>query len=458
MPRAPASPPTTAPPPACARRDTAAASAAPTATQPPPAEPPPVDPLQVERGQYLAAAGNCVSCHTRPGGEPFAGGLPIHTPFGTIYSTNITPNPETGIGGWGEADLIRAMHEGVAADGHKLIPAFPYIAFTKVTDEDVKAIYAYLKTLTPVNYRPPSNGIMFSMRWPMAFWNALFFKPERFKPDTAQSEEWNRGAYLVEGLGHCSACHSPRNAFMAEIDAQAYSGGAHPRQGRPTARSARWSAVNLTPAKTGLGAWSADDIAKYLKTGFSVKHAGAWGPMTEVIVNSMRKLTDEDTHAMAVYLKSLPPREPPGGVSITEDQAKAGAPIYKDKCSKCHMDSGRGGLFNGPPLEASAVVQSADAASMINIILYGPRAPKEVSTGQWETMKPFNDSMSDADVAAVANYVRSSWGNSGRPVTAADVARQERNDRGEPPARAWLSERLAAARETHRRPDPAVSR
>ena len=185
-----------------------------------------------------------------------------------------------------------------------------------------------------------------------------------------------------------------------------------------------WSGINLTQAKTGLGAWSVDDIASYLNKGFTAKHAGTWGPMTEVIVNSMRHLSVEDAKAMAVYIKSLPPREPAGGAAITEDQTKAGATVYKDRCAKCHMDSGRGGMFNGPPLVGSAIAQHADPASFINIILYGPDAPKEISTGQWETMKPFAEILTDAEVAAVANYVRSSWGNAGRPVQAADVAKQ----------------------------------
>jgi mono/diheme cytochrome c family protein len=377
-----------------------------------------------EKGKYLATAGNCVSCHTRKGGEEFAGGVEFHSPLGSIHSTNITPDPETGIGNWTEEDLIKAMHEGVAPGGRHLWPAFPYAAFTKVTDDDVKAIYAYLKTLTPVKYTPPANGMMFSMgRWPMMFWNALFHKSERFKPDTNQSPEWNRGAYLVEGLGHCGACHSPRNVFLAEKQDEAYSGGVIlDTVGGDKIRP--WSGINLTPAKTGLGAWSVDDIASYLNKGFSPKHAGTWGPMTEVIVNSMRHLSVEDTKAMAVYLKSLPPREPAGGTPITEDMTKAGAPVYKDRCAKCHMDSGRGGMFNAPSLVGSAIAQHSDPASLVNIILYGPDAPKEISTGQWETMKPFAETMTDAEVAAVSNYIRSSWGNTGRPVQASDVAKQ----------------------------------
>jgi mono/diheme cytochrome c family protein len=383
---------------------------------------PPVDPV-VERGKYLAAAGNCISCHTRPGGEPFAGGLPFAAPMGlgTLHSTNITPDPDTGIGKWTEADFVKAMHEGVAPGGKHLFPAFPYTAFTKVSDDDVKAIFAYLKTVAPVKYTAPDNSFLFTMRWPMTFWNALFFKPGRFMPDGKQSEAWNRGAYLVEGLGHCGACHTPRNTFLAEDEARSFAGGAFMDQVQD-GKIRRWSGVNLSPAKGGLAKWSEADIAKYLKSGFTMSRAGAWGPMNDVIVNSMSKMTDDDTKAIATYLKALPPRETTGKVS--EDQAKAGQAVYKDRCAKCHMDSGRGGMFNGPPLEGSAVAQADDPASFINIVLYGPKTHPEVKTGAWETMKPFADVLSDDEVAAVMNYVRGSWGNVGRPVTSAEVAKQ----------------------------------
>jgi mono/diheme cytochrome c family protein len=401
--------------------DTAAAPA-PDANAEPAA--PPVDPV-VERGKYLATAGNCISCHTRPGGEPFAGGLPFAAPMGlgTLHSTNITPDPDTGIGKWTEADFIKAMHEGVAPGGEHLFPAFPYTSFTKVSDDDVKAIYAYLKTIAPVKYTAPKNSFLFSdaLRWPMAIWNALFFKPERFTPDSKQSEAWNRGAYLVEGLGHCSACHTPRNIFLAEQGSNSYAGGSMMDEVQD-GKIRRWSAPNLSPAKGGLAKWSEGDIAKYLKSGFSVSRAGAWGPMNDVIVNSMSHMTDDDTKAIATYLKALPPRENTGKVS--EDQAKAGAAIYKDRCAKCHMDSGRGGMFNGPPLDGSAVAQADDPASFINIVLYGPKTAPGVKTGAWETMKPYADVLKDDEVAAVLNYVRGSWGNVGRPVTATEVAKQ----------------------------------
>src|SRR5665213_1360308 len=288
----------------------------------------------LERGKYLADAGNCVSCHTRPSGARFSGGVPFTTKLGTIYSSNITPDRETGIGRWNVDDLRRAMHDGIAAGGSRLFPAFPYTSFTKVSDADIGAIYAYLRTLQPVRYSPPANGVLFRQRWGMMFWNLMFFKSGRFEPDAKQSEEWNRGAYLVEGLGHCDACHSPRNVFMAEKTSHAYSGGN--LQDKVTGGAIRrWSAVNLTSPRTGLAAWSVDNLAKYLKTGFSLR-AGVFGPMNDVIDKSLKNLSVEDVHAMAIYLKSLPPQDS-SEAALPEAAVKAGAVLYGDHCEECHM-------------------------------------------------------------------------------------------------------------------------
>jgi alcohol dehydrogenase (quinone), cytochrome c subunit len=386
----------------------------------------PVDPL-VEQGKYLALAGNCVSCHTRHGGEPYAGGLPMKTPYlflGTLYSTNITPDPETGIGKWTEAEFIKAMHTGVAPGGKYLFPAFPYTAFTLVTEDDLKAIYAYLKTLAPVKYTPPANSPVFSLRFGMMFWNALFFKEERFTPDPAQSDEWNRGAYLVEGLGHCGACHTPRNIFMAEKTDQKLSGGALPDLVAED-KYRMWSGVNLTSAKSGLGSWSVDHIAKYLKTGHSPK-AGIFGPMNEVVINSLQYLTVEDAKAMAVYLKSLPPMNESPKQTLTEEQKTAGEALYKTHCDECHLASGRGAFLKAPPIAGSAIAQAKDPSSLINVILYGAKVGKGSPTpfGAWEDMKSYADKMTDEEIATLANYVRSNWDNLGGPVSAADVAKQ----------------------------------
>ena len=389
---------------------------------------PPVDPL-VQKGEYLARAGNCISCHTRPGGEPFAGGLAFSLPapytfLGQIHSTNITPDAETGIGTWTEEQFIRAMHEGVGADGSRLLPAFPYTAFTLTTTEDVKAIYAYLKTVAPVKYTAPSNGIAFAMRWPMIFWNALFFKEGRYQPDAKQSDEWNRGAYLVEGLGHCSACHTPRNLLLAERSDKKFSGGTQPdlvAEGKVRT----WSAANLTSAPVGLGGWSVDQISKYLKLGHSTK-AGIFGPMNEVIVNSLQHLTNEDAKAMAVYIKSLPPIDDVPKQTLTEEQKTAGEALYKKHCDECHIASGRGAFMKAPPVAGSAIVQAAHPASLINVILYGAKVGKggPAPFGAWEDMPSFATKMNDAEIATLANFLRSNWDNKGGPVTAADVAKQ----------------------------------
>jgi alcohol dehydrogenase (quinone), cytochrome c subunit len=378
-------------------------------------------PSPVERGMYLANVGNCVSCHTRPHGQPFAGGVMFQTPVGTIYSTNITPDAQTGIGKWSAADLRRAMHEGITPDGAHLFPAFPYTSFTKVSDADVDDIYAYLRTLTPVRYTPPSNGSLFSVRWPLALWNKMFFREGRLTSDPKQSTEWNRGAYLVEGLGHCSACHTPRNLFLAEQPDNPYLGG-EIQDAVAKDKVRPWFAVNLTSQKHGLGSWSVADLAKYFQTGVSLR-AGTFGPMNEVIVNSLKRLTPADAHAMAVYVKSLEGPEY-AGEEGPPTLMTAGAAIYKERCEKCHGSSGRGGFFSGPPLDGSAVAQANGPASLINIILYGPAVPEGMKFGGWETMPSYADILNDEQVAAVSNFVRGSWGNRAAPVGAAQVSKQ----------------------------------
>ncbi|MDB6044899.1 MAG: cytochrome [Gammaproteobacteria bacterium] len=375
----------------------------------------------VERGRYVAVAGNCASCHTRPGGAPYAGGVAFEAPVGTIYSSNITSSIEHGIGKWTAEDLRRALHEGIAAEGYRLFPAFPYTSFTQMTDRDVDALYAYLRTVTADKYQPTANDFLFKQRWAMAIWNGLFFEPARFKPDPKRTPEWNRGAYLVEALGHCGACHTPRNRFMAEVSANAYR-GSNLREYVTADKVRDWAAVNLTSSADGLKTWPVDDLTKYLHTGFSLR-GGAWGPMNEVVGNSTSRLTLEDARAMATYIKSLPE----GGETktpVTAEQAALGQAIYHDRCEKCHGASGRGGMFSGPPLAGSAIVQSADPDSLINAILYGATPPDGMKLGAWETMKAYADVLSDTEIANVANYVRGSWGNGAPPVDAARVAKQ----------------------------------
>lgn len=375
----------------------------------------------VEQGKYLAAAGNCVSCHTRPGGAPFSGGVPFVTPLGTLYSTNITPDAQTGIGAWTATDLRGALQQGRSRDGSHLVPAFPYPAFTKLADADVAALYAFLRTVPAVSYRPPANGMLFAMRWPLALWNSLYFRPGRYAVDPARSAEWNRGAYLVEGPGHCGACHTPRNLLLAEQrDRFLHGGTLQVALDKDHAR--RWSAVDLTPGARGLRSWSVQELTKYFQTGVSAR-AGTFGPMNEVIANSLSALTADDLHAMAVYLKSLPPRVY-AEEAVAPGLVSAGAPIYKARCQKCHGSSGRGGMFSGPPVAGSAVVQAEDPASLINIILHGSDAPKAFASESWETMPAYADVLDDAQIAAISNFLRGSWGNRGAAVSSTSVHAQ----------------------------------
>ena len=403
------------------------------------------DPALIEQGRYLATAGDCISCHTRAGGEPFSGGRPLDTPFGVIYSANITPEGTTGIGTWTEVDLKRAMHEGVAPDGTHLYPAFPYTAYTKVTDADVHAIYAYLRSLKPVRYTPPKNQMPFpfSVRALLAGWNWMHLDQGRYVPDPSRSAEWNRGAYLVQGLGHCGSCHTPRNAFGGERTSLALTGGEYldaivdevvdgkikPMDER-TVRL--WSTANLTPASGGLKAWSVDDLAAYLKTGHSPRGA-AFGPMSEVVGNSTSHLSEADTRAMAVYLKSLEPAGQAPWSKASASRLRAGEVAFTAHCGDCHLPTGLGmprsaktdASKTAPPLAGSAALQSPSPATLINVILYGAHEGK-MSEESWPKMSGFELAvgLDDEDIADLATYVRASWGNQAGPVSAAAVAKQ----------------------------------
>jgi mono/diheme cytochrome c family protein len=399
----------------------------------------------IDQGRYLATAGDCVSCHTRPKGAPFAGGLPLTTPFGVIYSANITPDPATGIGAWSEQQFARALHEGIAADGRHLYPAFPYTAYTKVTDQDVHAIYAYLRSLRPVRYTPPPNEMRFpfSARGLLAGWNLLYLQSGRYVTDLARSAEWNCGAYLVQGLGHCGACHTPRDRLGGERSSLALTGGAYLDEitdevidDRVTPMDERtvrhWSAANLTEASTGLATWTVDEIAAYLKSGHNAR-AGAFGPMSLVIANSTSHLSAADIHAMAVYLKSLPPSALPEQSKPDEERRRAGEIVYTTRCGDCHQSTGLGMPRNrnadpsktAPPLAGNPALQAASPATLINVVLYGAHEAVP-STESWPKMSGFELSvgLDDEQIAALCTYVRSSWGNRAGPVEAADVAKQ----------------------------------
>lgn len=381
-----------------------------------------------QRGEYLATAGNCVSCHTTDGGSPFAGGLAFETPFGTIYSTNITPDPEAGIGQWTLEDFTKAMRHGEAPGGKHLYPVFPYTSYAKVSDEDVAAIYAYLKTITPVRSTAPDNelGFPYNQRWALGLWKAIFLDDSRFEPAPDQSEEWNRGAYLVEGLGHCSMCHTPRNFIGANDNSLAMTGGAY--MTRFDGKLSEWSAPNLTSADSGLAIWTVDDITDYLKLGVSHR-AGVFGPMNEVVLNSTRHLSRDDVRAMAVYLKSLPANAQDSGEPASADVMRAGSLQYDIHCGSCHLPTGEGSPEQGPPLIGSPVVLDANPASLINITLFGAQTPhispsREWEARQWIRMEPFENLMTDEQIAAALSFIRATWGHEAGAVTPEQVAAQ----------------------------------
>jgi mono/diheme cytochrome c family protein len=382
---------------------------------------------RIARGRYLAIAGNCASCHTARDGAFLAGGLPFETPFGTLYSTNITPDPETGIGRWSEADFLASMRHGVRPNGEHLYPAFPYTAFTKVTDQDAAALFAYLRSVPAVRRENPENALSFpfGFRPLLAVWKALFFEPGAFEPDPERSEAWNRGAYLVEALGHCSACHSPRNGLGAEEAKRAYAGGEY-LDHVATGAHRPWAAPNLTGSERGLGLWSEDDLFAYLKTARN-DFLESFGPMNEVVMNSTRLLSPEDVRAMALYLKSLPAIDEPAPAALPDRQLLGrGRTIYNLHCGTCHLPTGKGDPEMAPRLDrGSLVVQAANPASMINAILYGPEPPEPPLAPRWRhPMEAYRHELDDEEVAAVATFVRHSWGNAAGTVTAEQVARQ----------------------------------
>jgi mono/diheme cytochrome c family protein len=368
-----------------------------------------------ERGKYLVAAGDCAGCHTADPARPFAGGLGIETPFGAIYSSNITPDQETGIGKWSDEDFYNAIHKGIRPDGKRLYPAFPYPWFTKVSADDARAIKAYLSTLAPVRQENKQADLPWplSMRFMMMGWNLLYFHEGDFQADPGKSAQWNRGAYLVDGLGHCSACHSPTNALGAEKKGERFEGG----------YGEHWFAANLTgDVRDGLGAWSVPEIVEYLKTG-SNTHAAAAGPMAEVVKNSTQYMSDEDLAAMATYLKDVPASGKTTGASSDTQVASRGQAIYLDNCTGCHLASGAGMPNVFPPLKGSAVVQSKDAATLVIAVIGGAKvvATKPKPTGL--AMPKFGWKLNDAEIADLATYVRNAWGNQAGAVGAEQVAK-----------------------------------
>jgi mono/diheme cytochrome c family protein len=370
----------------------------------------------IARGQALVVAGDCTSCHTADPAKPFAGGKRIDTPFGAIYSPNLTPDRDTGIGNWSSDDFYRALRYGVAPNGARYYPAFPYPNFSKMTREDIFAVRAYLATLAPVSNRVPPPALRFPLNFRvlMRAWNYLFFRPGILEPDQNKGPDWNRGRYLVEGLGHCGACHTPKNIFGADRHGRSLAGGLVDG----------WFAPRLDGAeRSGLKSWSVDDIVQYLQSGRNGRsHAGTL--MAEVVVNSTSKMSDGDVKAIAVYLKSLPAGVPePQGPTPTEAEMTAGEEVYSHNCIACHEADGSSSPGVYPPLNGNALLQSADPSSTLRVILDGaqtvttPRAP---NTG---SMPAYARQLSDQQVANVTNYIRNSFGNTAPMVTADEVAK-----------------------------------
>lgn len=367
--------------------------------------------VDLARGKALVVAGDCVACHTAPRGQPFAGGLALQTPFGEIMAPNITPDNSTGIGSWSTDDFARAMQEGRRPDGSHLYPAFPYPYYTKVERGDLDAIYAYLRTLQPAENRVDRDTLPFpfNVRLLMKGWNALFFTSGAFKPDPARSAEFNRGAYLVEGLGHCGACHTPFNAFGASRNDKYLEGN----------QIDNWTAPNITDdARVGLGKWSVEDIVQYLKTGqngFSL----ASGPMKDVVENSTSKMPVSDLKAIAVYLKQRGAAGAPTSTPLvaSNPRMQAGEAIYVDTCAACHVRNGEGVAHLFPRLAGSAVATQQDPATLVRIIIAGGRAAATDGFPTSPAMPSLGYRLSDSQVADVVTYVRNSWGNAAAPVT-----------------------------------------
>lgn len=381
-------------------------------------------PDQIERGRYLALAGNCAGCHTARGGAPYAGGVGIETPFGTIFASNLTPDPNAGIGGWTSAHFWRAMHNGRSKDGRLLYPAFPYPNFTRVTREDSDAIFAYLQSIPPA----PTPNLAHKLRFPydtqpaLAVWRALSFNPGTYVVDPAKPAEWNRGAYLIDGLGHCIACHGTRNVLGATQEKLGLSGGLIAVE--------NWYAPSLTSKReAGVADWDPKDVAELLKNGRSAR-GSVMGPMADVVFGSTQHLDEADLRAMGVYLKSLPntASAAPAATSTTSRRdvrvMERGAKIFDQRCAYCHGDQGQGAEGAYPPLAGNRAVLMDSAVNLIQIVRHGGFLPSTGGNPRPYGMPPFRYVLDDSDVAAVLTYVRGSWGNDAPPVTPRDMLRR----------------------------------
>jgi mono/diheme cytochrome c family protein len=371
---------------------------------------------QIERGRYLAVLSDCTSCHTVPGSnQPFAGGRAIETPFGNIVAPNITPDPETGIGSWSDEAFDAAVRHGLRRNGSRLYPAMPYTAYTKMSRDDVQAIRAYLNTVIPVRNAVVANTLPFpfNIRTSMRVWNALYFTQGDYKPDSKQSAEWNRGAFLVDGPGHCGACHTPKT-FLGGDKTERYLRGGY-LQG--------WSSPDITgDARVGLGAWSAAELVAYLKSGHN-RVSAATGPMAEVISLSTEHMTDPDLKAIATYLKSQSGnQDQPQPLPKDNPAMVAGAAIYRDQCSACHGIDGKGVAELFPSIADSSMVKSDDPSTSIRIVLRGARSVGTPAQPTAPGMPSYGSQLDDAQIAAVLTYMRNNWG-AAASVAGSDVAR-----------------------------------
>ena len=382
-------------------------------------------PTLVARGEYLARVGNCMACHTTQGGAPFAGGRGIETPFGVVHTSNLTPDKAQGIGSWTSAEFWRAMHHGRSKDGRLLYPAFPYPNYTQVTREDSDAIFAYLQSLPAAAdaNRPHALRFPYSTQAALAVWRALFFAPgaaaKAAGATATKTAEYDRGAYLVNGLGHCTACHTPRNALGATTDAKAFTGGLIPVQ--------NWYAPALNAAtEAGVKEWATDDVVALLQTGVA-PHGSVLGPMAEVVFRSTQYLSDADARAMAVYLQALPQqadRAAPAAPAAPPAATMArGGKVYEQQCAQCHGDAGQGQAGAFPALAGNRAVLLADPTNVVRVVLQGGYLPATAGNPRPHGMPPFQQLLGDEEVAAVATFVRNSWGNRAPGVGTIEVYR-----------------------------------
>jgi len=379
---------------------------------------------QIALGRYLALAGNCAGCHTARGGAPYAGGRAVETPFGNVYASNLTSDPATGLGAWTAADFWRALHHGKSRDGKRLYPAFPYPNYTRVTRDDADALFAYLRTLAPVNQRNREHDLRFpyNQRWLLAGWRALYFKPGVYQTASGQDAEWNRGAYLVQGLGHCNACHTGRDVLGGSNLKADLAGGMIPML--------NWYAPSLTSdVEAGLGNWEVAHIVELLKVGVGAR-GSVYGPMAEVVYNSLQHLNDADVRAMAVYLKALPQTHAAtdaGGPAVAPRELQSvmalGSELYERHCADCHGAEGAGRPPVYPPLAGNRALTMRSAVNPIRMVLNGGFPPGTAGNPRPYGMPPFRPTLNDDEVAAVVSYIRNSWGNRAGLVSPLEVDR-----------------------------------